>query len=70
MEADTAAAVAASVVGAVSLVVCAIALIREYVEPLGPGAVIVAGLVTGVLATVLLAGGAWAWRRDGRSPVE
>lgn len=64
MEADTAAAIGASVVGALCVSFCAVGLIRVYVGPSGPVAVVVAGIATGVVACGLLAGGVWAWLRD------
>lgn len=69
LEADTAAALGASVVGALCVTVCAVGLIRMYVVPLGAAAVVLAGVATGVVACALLAGGVWAWLQDraGRS---
>lgn len=64
MEADTAAAIGASVVGALCVIFCAVGLIRVYVEPSGPVAVVLAGVATGVVACGLLAGGVWAWLQD------
>ncbi|RDV46122.1 hypothetical protein DOE76_02920 [Leifsonia sp. ku-ls] len=64
LEADTAAAIAASTVGALCVIVCAVGLIRVYVEPAGALPVVLAGIVTGVIVCALVAGGVWAWLRD------
>lgn len=64
LEADTAAAIAASVVGALCVIACAVGLIREFLQPLGTGPVLVAGVLTGIVTTMLLAGGVWAWLHD------
>jgi hypothetical protein len=64
VEADTAAAIGASLVGALCVVVCAVGLIRVFLEPLGALPVVLAGIAAGVVAGALLAGGVWAWVQD------
>jgi len=66
IEADTAAAIAAGMIGAACVVLCAVLLIRVFVVPLGTGPVIVAVVATGLIVTGLLAGGVAAWLYDRR----
>lgn len=64
LEADTAAAIGASIVGALCVVVCAVGLIRVYLGPLGAVPVVLAGVATAIVACALLTGGVWAWVQD------
>jgi len=64
MESDTVAALAASLVGAVCVLVAAVSVIELCVAPLGAVAVIAAAVGAGAIVTVLLASAAWAWRVD------
>lgn len=61
LEGDTAAAMCASVVGCLSVIVCAVGLIRAFLVPGGTVPVVLAGIATGVVSCALLAGGVWAW---------
>ncbi|WP_431245361.1 hypothetical protein [Leifsonia xyli] len=63
-ENDTVFAIAAALVGATCVIVCAIGVIALCIAPLGAVAVVIAAVGAGALATVLLAGGVWAWRTD------
>lgn len=64
VDRDTAAALGAGVVGALSVIVSAVALIHAYVAPSGAFFVVVAAIVAAAIACALLVGGVHAWMRD------